>query len=288
MRAMESATLRPTPPLHPTPPSAIVRAGLSGALLALAAGAWALTDGRMHGMDAGPGTNLGGLGWFVVSWLVMMAAMMLPSLVPAALAVAQAGPGTAHTVQARKRTVVAFVAGYLAAWTAAGLLAYLVFEAIRSLDLAFLAWHRAGRYVAAGVVLAAAAYQLTGAKAGCLLRCRDPCRLTRTQQPGARGGLLTGLRHGAYCAGCCAGLMAALFALGVMSLTWMVVVAALIATERLLPWRRQAVYAVAIVLAALGVWMALAPADLPGLTLPGSMGMGGSLGMESRPAVLGR
>ncbi len=66
-------------------------------------------------------------------------------------------------------------------------------------------------------------------------------------------------------------MMAALFALGLMSLTWMVVVAVLISAERLLPWPRATVYAVAAVLIVLGTWMALAPGDLPGLTLPGAM-----------------
>jgi predicted metal-binding membrane protein len=213
-----------------------------GGVLALAAAAWLLTVDRMSGMDAGPGTALGSLGWFAVSWLVMMAAMMLPSLVPAVLGGARA----------------AFVAGYLAVWTAAGVGAYLLFEAVRRLDVAFLAWDRAGRYVAAGVVLAAAAYQLTGAKAACLEHCRTPAA--------------SGLRHGVNCVGCCAGLMAALFALGVMSLVWMAVVAALIAVERLAPRRTPAVYGVAAVLAVLAIWMAVAPGQLPGLTLPGAMG----------------
>jgi predicted metal-binding membrane protein len=234
------------------------RAGLAAVLLALAAGAWLFTADRMAGMDAGPGTALGGLGWFAVSWLVMMAAMMLPSLVPAALA----------SVRAGGRTVAPFVTGYLAAWSAAGLAAYGVFKAVRALGPAFLGWDSAGRYVAAGVILLAAGYQLTAAKANCLDRCRTPAHLAWA----AGGGLRAGLRHGAACVGCCAGLMAALFALGAMSLTWMVAVAALIAAERLLPWRAPAVYAVAAVLAVLAIWMAVAPADLPGLTIPGAMG----------------
>jgi predicted metal-binding membrane protein len=250
---MESGVLR-SASYVPRP----TRAGLAVALLALAAGAWALSADRMAGMDSGPGTALGGLGWFAVSWLVMMAAMMLPSLAPAALA----------SVRAGGRSVVPFVAGYLAAWSAAGLAAYGAFDAVRALDPAFLDWHRAGRYVAAGVILLAAGYQLSAAKAGCLDRCRTPERLTGS----TGGGLHAGVRHGAACVGCCAGLMAALFALGVMSLTWMAAVAALVAAERLLPWRVPAVYAVAAVLSVLAIWMAVAPADLPGLTIPGAMG----------------
>jgi predicted metal-binding membrane protein len=159
---MESAALRPAPP-QPR----LTRVGLTGALLALAATAWVLTGDRMSGMDAAPGTDLGDLGWFAVSWLVMMAVMMLPSLIPATLAFARGG----------EPRVAAFVVGYFAAWTAGGLVAYLVLEAVRALDVPFLAWDRAGRYVAAGVILAAAGYQLTAAKARCLRRCRTPLSL---------------------------------------------------------------------------------------------------------------
>src|SRR5450755_39070 len=101
----------------------------------------------------------------------MMAAMMLPSLVPAAVAFARGG----------ERRVAAFIVGYLAAWTAAGLVAYLLLEAVRALDLPFLAWDRAGRYVATGVILAAAGYQLTAAKAPVPATVPDPA------EPGGRG-----------------------------------------------------------------------------------------------------
>src|SRR4051794_24256912 len=133
--------------------------------LALAAGAWALTARRMAGMDAGPTGNLGGAGWFAVTWLVMMAAMMLPALTPMVVAYGRRAD--------RAGATAAFTAGYLAAWLAAGLVAYAVVAAVRSLHPAFLAWHAAGRYVAAGVIAAAGLYQLTASKDGFLRRCRD-------------------------------------------------------------------------------------------------------------------
>jgi predicted metal-binding membrane protein len=255
---MESTAIRSIPPLR-----GLTRVGLTAALLALAGGAWVVTVERMDGMDGGPGTALGGVGWFMASWALMMAAMMLPPLVPAALAFARAA----------KRTVAAFVAGYVGVWTGAGLIGYLVFDGLRSLDISFLAWDRAGRYVAAGVILAAAVYQFTTAKAGWLSRCRNPLELGREERSGLGGGLRGGLRHGGYCLGCCVALMAALFALGVMSVTWMVVIAALIAVERLSPWRAMGVYGVAVVLVVLGIWVAATPGDLPGLTIPGSTAM---------------
>jgi predicted metal-binding membrane protein len=227
------------------------------ALLGLAAVAWALSAERMAGMDMGPGTALGGLPWFLVTWVVMMAAMMLPSLTAAVRASGEGAP---------------FVAGYLSVWTGAGLAAYAVIEGVRSAGVDWLAWDRAGRYVAAGAILAAAAYQLTRAKSACLHHCRTPARRASGGRSGS-AGVRAGLRYGAACVGCCAGLMAALFALGAMSLVWMAAVAALIAAERLLPWPVPAVYGVAAVLAVLAVFMAVDPAGLPGLTLPGSMGM---------------
>ena len=146
----------------------------------------------------------------------------------------------------------------LLAWSAAGLVAYALIEGVRSLDLGFLAWDEAGPYVAGGAILAAAVYQLTPAKDACLRRCRD------AQAAG------TGIEHGPHCVGCCWGLTAALFALGVMSIAWMAFVAALIAAERLLPSRLMANRAAAVVLAVLGLAVAFAPGDVPVLTLPDS------------------
>ena len=254
MSASASAT---TARRHGAPLPATVQIGLVAGLLALAAGCWVLTGNRMAGMDAGPGTALGGLGWFLVSWAVMMAAMMLPATAPMAVAHARLRPA------ARGRGTLAFVGGYLLAWSALGLVAYALIEGVRSLDLGFLAWDEAGRYVAGGAILAAALFQLTPAKDACLRRCRDP--------HAARNGF----EHGAHCIACCWALMAALFALGVMSIAWMAFVAALIAGERLLPSKLMAKQAVAVVLVVLGLAVALAPGDVPGLTEPDAQDAGG-------------
>ena len=77
-----------------------------------------------------------------------------------------------------------------------------------------------------------------------------------------------GARHGAVCLGCCWALMAALFALGAMSLAWMIVIAILIAVEKLLPWRGAATVGVAAILVGLAIGVAAAPAHVPGLTVP--------------------
>ena len=147
-----------------------------------------------------------------------------------------------------------------------GVAAYAVVEAVRAGHPGWLAWDAAGRWLAAGAILVAAVYQVTAAKRSCLDRCRTAPR--PEPEPGTAGALHGGLRHGAACVGCCAGLIAVLFVLGVTSLTWMVAVTALIAVERLLPWRTPAVYGVATVLLVLAFWIAVDPGTAPGLTLP--------------------
>jgi predicted metal-binding membrane protein len=82
-----------------------------------------------------------------------------------------------------------------------------------------------------------------------------------------------GMKNGAWCVGCCWALMASLFALGVMSVLWMAVVAGLIAIEKTLPWERPATYGTAIVTLALGIMFLVAPSAIPGLTIPHSGGM---------------
>jgi predicted metal-binding membrane protein len=237
---------------------------LAALVLGLAAAAWVLTADRMAGMDAGPGTALGGIGWFAVSWLVMMAAMMLPAMVPMVVVYGRRTE--------RLSATALFVAGYLGAWLAAGLAAYAAIESVRSLQPGFLAWDAAGRYLAATVIAAAGIYQLTACKFACLRRCRDRVTFLREHwRPGRPGAVRTGVEHGGYCVGSTWAIMAALFALGAMSLTWMAVLAALVAAERLLS--RHARLAVVLVLVALGVGVAVAPADVPGLTVPGATPM---------------
>src|SRR6185437_6421341 len=185
-----------------------------------------------------PGTDLGALGWFAVVWVTMMAAMMLPSLVPMSAVHLRTG----RSRDGRLPIVAAcvFVLGYLAVWALAGLVAWLGFEAVRSLDVAWLAWDRGGRYLAGGVIVAAALYELTPVKGASLSHCRVPVLLAERWRPGARGALRTGVEHGGFCVGSSWALMAALFALGVMNVAWMVVVAGLVAIEKLLPWERDA------------------------------------------------
>src|SRR5205085_5628319 len=101
-------------------------------LIAVAAACWAITARRMQGMDMGPGTDLGGLGWFAVVWATMMAAMMLPSLLPMALTHARASRNARASLPTAATAI--FAVGYLLTWVGAGLLAYGLIEGVRSLE----------------------------------------------------------------------------------------------------------------------------------------------------------
>ena len=251
--------------LAPALDAARTRLGLIALLFALAAVAWWSTADRMQGMDDGPGTELGAVGWFVSVWVVMMAAMMFPSVWPTVVLYAR---------MARRKSRAAplvFAAGYIAMWTTAGLVAYGVFALARTLVGDELSWDGAGRWLAGGTLLVAAAYELTPLKDVCLTKCRSPIGFLISEwRDGLRGGFNMGARHGAWCVGCCWALMASLFALGVMSLAWMAFVAALIAFEKTLPWRRVVTWVTAALLLLLGIALVAAPGDVPGLTLPGS------------------
>jgi predicted metal-binding membrane protein len=234
-------------------------------LLATALAAWIVTVGRMRGMDSGPGTDLGGLGWFLGIWLTMTAAMMLPSSALMVLTYARASP-TARTGS--------FVLGYLVAWTAYGLGAYGVYRLVENAGFSWLAWERGGAYAAGAAIAAAGLYQLTPLKEACLRHCRGPLRyVAHGWREGRSGALRMGLEHGFFCVGCCWGLMLALFALGVMSLFWTAIVAAAIFAEKVLPRGERLAAGLAFVLVALGLLVAFVPAYVPGLTEPAPMRM---------------
>lgn len=242
-------------------------------VLAAALAAWLVAAARMEGMDAGPGTDLGGLGWYLGIWVTMMAAMMLPSAAPVATLYARTA------ARARRRPALTllstwlFLGGYLLVWSAFGLAVYALYRAVVAVEDGVLAWDRAGPWVAGGAVAAAGLYQLSPLKSLCLRRCRSPLHfLLHGWRDGALGALRLGATHGAYCAGCCIGLMVLLVAVGVMSLFWMGVVAAVVFAERVLPRGDLVGRLLAVALVALGIWLAAAPGNVPGITDPGSAG----------------
>ncbi|MEU7813543.1 DUF2182 domain-containing protein [Pseudonocardia sp. NPDC049154] len=252
------------------PAYAAVRArlGLVVVLFALAALAWWWTAGRMQGMDEGPWTGLGELGWFLGIWVVMMAAMMFPAVSPTV---------ALYSRLTRERSPVSpllFTAGYVLTWTGAGLVAFAIATTARYVPGDLTAWDGAGRWIAGVTLVVAAVYELTPLKDVCLAKCTSPLGFLLTSwREGPWGAVRMGAKNGAWCVGCCWALMASLFALGVMSITWMAAVAGLITLEKTLPWRRITTYATAVLLLALGVLLLVAPDAVPALTVPGAAPM---------------
>jgi predicted metal-binding membrane protein len=250
--------------LAPAYAAARTRAGLVAALFVVAGIGWVWTEHVMRGMDAGPWTSLGSLGWFLGVWIVMMAAMMFPSIAPTVALYARI------TRESSPVRPWLFAGGYLLTWAAAGAVAYVIGVTASTIWGDALAWGSAGRGVAGVTLIVAAIYEVTPLKDVCLGKCRSPLGvLLGSWREGGSGAVRMGAKNGAWCVGCCWALMASLFALGVMSISWMAFVAGIIAVEKTVPWRRRVVtYATSAVLLLLGVLVLAAPDVLPALTVP--------------------
>jgi predicted metal-binding membrane protein len=227
-------------------------------LLILAAAAWAVTIDLARGMAGMTGTMGLGLALFVPVWTLMMAAMMLPSVAPAASLYARTF-GDNRSVR-----IAGLVAGYLTVWAVAGVPAY---------GLAWLAGSLTGMHRSAAHILAVAVfavcgiYQLSSLKDRCLAQCRSPLGLLLHygSYRGRSRDLRVGVHNGAYCLGCCWGLMIILIAVGVMNVTAMIGLAALVLVEKVWRWGPAAgrlAGVAAIALAVATVWL---PWLAPGL-----------------------
>jgi predicted metal-binding membrane protein len=174
---------------------------------------------------------------FLPTWTAMMAAMMLPSAAPLFR--------LEHAIGRSWLRTSTVVGGYLAVWAAAGCV---VLAGDALVDGRLLGMH--GRRFGAALLVIAALYQALPAKSRCLTRCRSPLAQLAQWRDGLRGAARLGAASGLWCAGCCAGLMVALLALGVMDVRWMVVVGVVVAVEKLTPVGVAASRLAAVVLAA--------------------------------------
>jgi predicted metal-binding membrane protein len=178
-------------------------------------------------------------------WVVMMAGMMIPSVAPMVLT---------HAAIVRRRAAAGaaaapllssglFLAGYLLAWSAFSAAAAFAQGALVRAALLDERSLSVGPWAGAAVLLAAAIFQLSPAKSACLSQCRAPAGYFITEwREGRVGAVIMGLRHGAFCIGCCWMLMAVLFAVGIMNILWGAVLTAFVVAEKVLPWRRAVVW----------------------------------------------
>ncbi len=248
---------------------AVSRHAAALALIGCAALAWYITFLGLEGMSPGPGTMGFGLWQFLAVWALMMAAMMLPALAPFTSMYLRSIRAV-HSSRVRTARTVALVGGYLLTWTGFGVLAFAAAE---------LAGLLAGNApdvapgAGAGVLAAAGVYQLTPLKDFCLRHCRSPVAflLHVSGYKGRLRDVRVGMYHGAYCVGCCWGLMLVLIAVGVMNLAWMAVITAVIFLEK--TWKHGPAFS-RITGASLIVFAFFVPAHpelLPGLHMASDM-----------------
>ncbi len=195
-----------------------------------------------------------------VMWWVMMVAMMLPGATPMILLYA--------AVQRRQRAqgnpyvpTSLFAASYLLAWAGFSLAAVALHWLLDRAGLLSTGMTVTSYLIGAAILIAAGLYQLTPLKQACLRHCRMPAQYLAEQwRPGPGGGVAMGLRHGAYCLGCCWFLMLLLFFGGIMNLYWIAGLALYVLIEKLLPVGHWLDYAVGVLLLGAGLWLALAAA----------------------------
>lgn len=228
------------------------RLALVAGLAAVVAIAWAwLLLGPDMGMrGSGHGHAMGGTGsrivetatWtpayaatIFVMWWVMMIAMMLPSAIPTLLLFARINRKD-KSADAPRLPMALFAAGYLLGWGVFSVVATALQAGLDAARLLSPMMATSSRWLGVGILIAAGVWQLTPLKASCLRHCRSPLSfLTHNWRPGPTGALRMGLRHGAYCIGCCWFLMSLLFVGGVMNLYWIVGIATFILLEKTIP-----------------------------------------------------
>jgi predicted metal-binding membrane protein len=243
-----------------------------GALLVLAATAWALLAWQARVMDEGMSLTMGmGAPLFLAIWIAMMVAIMFPTAAPMILVFARVHRQKRERGQAFVPAWV-FVSAYLLVWSAAGIAAYGL--AVAGDDLANRwAWlmDNAGR-IGGGVLIAAGLYQLSPLKTMCLSKCRSPMSFILTSwRDGYGGSFRMGVEHGAYCFGCCWLLFAILFPLGMMNVAAMALITLLIFAEKSTPIGMQAAKFGALALVAYGALVIAAPHLLPTVMDNGGM-----------------
>jgi predicted metal-binding membrane protein len=219
-----------------------------------------MADMPMPGMRMGMNPGMWSVSYFIIillMWWVMMIAMMTPSAAPMILLYARATRHAQSTGQLQQGVIptAAFVGGYLLVWLGFSLLAAALQWALERsgvVSTMMMASTRAG--VSAAILIAAGFYQLSPLKHVCLRYCRAPAEfLSRHWRPGAPGALRMGLKHGAFCVGCCWMLMALLFVGGIMNVLWIAVLAILVLLEKVAPYGTWLSRATGVVLLAWGV-----------------------------------
>ena len=200
---------------------------------------------------------------FLGMWIVMMVAMMFPAVAPMVIIFSNLHQNRKAKNKGFIPTWV-FVAGYLLVWTSFGVLAYFIDLIIGHLDMSFPNLHKYSSLIGGAALIAAGLYQLTPLKNVCLTHCRSPLHfIMHRWREGYLGALIMGMDHGAYCLGCCWGLMLVLFVVGIMNIAWMGILALVIFIEKISKHGVVISKVMGGLLILLGLVMAIRPGIIP-------------------------
>jgi predicted metal-binding membrane protein len=195
------------------------------------------------------------LAYLVPMWIVMMVAMMVPSAAPTILLFASVARRRKASGVATASAAV-FTLGYLLVWAFYGTIAAVGQWKLHHLALLSPAMASASPWLGGGLLIAAGLYQWLPVKDACLSHCRSPLGfLSAEWREGGRGALIMGMRHGTFCVGCCAVLMALLFVAGVMNLLWVAAIALFVLAEKLGPSERGLSRVGGLLMIAWGTWV---------------------------------
>ncbi len=208
----------------------------------------------MSGPDVSPWSP-GALLPLTLMWAEMMVAMMIPSAAPVILTFARVN--RERRLQQRPYVATAlFVVGYLALWTGFSLVAAIAQWVLHGTALLSAGMKSTSPFVAGSLLIFAGLFQFTSWKNACLDHCRSPLSFLLTEwREGRKGAVIMGLRHGAYCTGCCWLLMALLFVAGVMNMLWVAVITLLVLLEKIAPRRTRLTRLTGFLFVAWGAWV---------------------------------
>lgn len=245
------------------------------ALGALAAVAWLYMIREARAMDAtgicrcaglvmsGPDVKPWAAGAILplfLMWAEMMVAMMIPSAAPMILTFAMINRKRREQERPFVPTGL-FLLGYLLVWTAFSLVAAVAQWTLHGAALLSPMMKSSSPLLAGALLMAAGVFQWTRWKHACLNHCRSPLQfLLHDWREGPGGALAMGVKHGAFCAGCCWFLMALLFVAGVMNMLWVAAITLLVLLEKIVPPRWRLDHGAGVVLVAWGLWVIVARA----------------------------
>ncbi|MBS0150718.1 MAG: DUF2182 domain-containing protein [Nitrospira sp.] len=215
-------------------------------------------------MGHGHGPQLAYFPLYMMGWVIMLTAMMLPTEIVYVRVYASLLANCRVGLREQAIRMACFITGYGIAWVIYGTAAFICDGALRELWSRGIGWTPSETSLLSTSLFLTGVYQISPLKQACLSSCRSPLSyFTRKWKNGYSGSLRMGVSHGIICVGCCWALMALLFITGVVGIIWMGLLTLIMFAEKVLPWSHNLSVATAVIFILLGIWVALSPESIP-------------------------